>query len=134
MTMQEQHHHHHHDAKTRVVHVEAIPAGYGEYATTFRPEVVTFTEFDNVLIYRLGGATPDGVVFTGMQVDPLHASQFSAPTISPSGKVLVACDLNTVPGNINLFLHFADEAGLAFKVDPEVVNRPDTFSEKKYAA
>lgn len=109
------------------VQVTAIPrldAGKVRYDTTFNPPSLTVRDQDTVINYQLIDPTPAGVKFTKMTVKPDQNDQFSAPTISESGKLVTFSDANTEKASFNITLHFKDNDQNVFLIDPEVNNDP----------
>jgi hypothetical protein len=111
------------------VQVTAIPetnaaTGKQHYRVEFTPPSLVVTEYDTVINYQLVDPTPKGVTFKSVTVKPGREDQLSDPTISESGKLVTFSDANTRPVNFSLTLHFKDEKGVEFNVDPEISNDP----------
>ena len=97
-------------------------AGGGKYQVSYSPDPVSVQRHNAVLAYALT-KTPAGIAFTGMSSDD-KSSQFSAPTISADGSLLVFIDANTAIENIDITLAWSDN-GVAFSHDPQVKNEGD---------
>ncbi len=97
-------------------------AGGGKYQVSYSPDPVTVQRHNAVLGYALT-KTPAGIAFTGMSSDD-KSGQFSAPTISGDGSLLVFIDANTAIEDIDITLAWSDN-GVAFSHDPQVKNQGD---------
>ena len=95
-----------------------------KYNTLFNPDSLTITQFDTVINYQLIAPTPTGVTIKKVTFKPENSEQFSEPSISESGKLVTFSDANTKKETFNLTLHFADNDGVEFLVDPEITNEP----------
>jgi len=110
------------------VQVTAIPKidskGHITYDTTFTPERLTVTTPDTVINYQLVYPTPADVKFKKLSVVPDQNDQFSAPSISESGKLVTFSDANTAKETFNIKIKFTNKDGQEYLVDPEVDNDP----------
>lgn len=96
----------------------------GTYDVDTAPKMPCVTQKDTVLNYQIYDDDNQGIVFTGMIIQTLGNAQFSAPTVSLSGKQLTFTDANTSKVDISFKLTFKDAAGVEFMHDPQVKNEP----------
>ncbi|QBQ35599.1 hypothetical protein [Pseudoduganella plicata] len=96
------------------------------------PDVVRVVLPDTVINYQLVAPTPAGVKIDTVTILPDN-SQLSAPSIGRSGRIATFSDANTTSETLNITLHFIDNVGVTFAVDPEIRNDPEpTFERSTY--
>jgi hypothetical protein len=107
----------------RAAHGKPGNAGNGRYHVSYSREEVPVTRTDTVMCYRLVDPTPPEIVFTGMRTDATRGKlQFSPPSISQDGRVLIFIDTDWDGGAINITLDWVD--AIRFAHDPQVGNVP----------
>jgi hypothetical protein len=97
----------------------------GQYEIICDPSELTITKKDTIINYYFISPTPQSIVFTGLEMsEPSPVPQFSIPTISVDGKMIMFSDLNTVAETNSVILLIADD-NLQIKFDPQIQNIPE---------
>jgi hypothetical protein len=94
------------------------------YDVSFVPPYITVKTLDAVINYQLVAPSPSGVKFKNMTVKPHGQQQFSASSISQSGKLITFSDANSVTETLEVTIYFEDADGIRFSIDPQVINDP----------
>jgi hypothetical protein len=77
---------------------------------------------DERIVFKIGGNSSSGVVFTGLTANP--DDQLGAPAISADGQQMTVADIDNVKETIHYTLHLSDGSGRAFTHDPQIINNP----------
>jgi|GEM_PF-1380028 hypothetical protein len=107
-----------------------------EYIPKYHPEVISVTEPDTILSFKLHKPTPDDVIISAVARRPADNTQLSTPSISTNGKMVTLTDVNTEKQTLNLDFDFASKKGgkttmlkepsasLLVSDYPEILNEP----------
>lgn len=121
--------------KVKVTETTDPSNGARKFSAKYHPEVITVTDPDTILTFKISDKTKSDIIITNVQVRQKDNDQLSTPSISKNRKQVVLSDVNTAGGTFNLDFDFgtsttnarssAEDCDPTPSEDyPEIINEP----------